>query len=357
MPWSNQSGDNGGPWGSHKPSNPHGNVSQQDLEKIIKSIKNQFKQIFPFGFNGGVPLLIIAFFLIFWGSQSIYTVQPDERAVEMRFGKPKKDIYMPGLHLMLWPIDNVEIVKVIERQKNIGGERKNNSTEGLMLSGDQNIVNVQFSVLYMVNDPRAYLFNVENPTETLKQVAESAMREVVGRRPALDIFRANRQQVSLEVKNVIQDTLNIYKSGILINAVSIEDAAPPREVADAFDEVQRAEQDEDRFVEEANKYKNQKLGLSRGEAARIRESSIAYKNRVVKEAEGEAERFISIYNQYLKAPDITRQRIYIETMEEVLKKSNKIIIDNNQSVIPYLPLNEVFPQIRKKVEGGTRNVE
>ena len=210
-----------------------------------------------------------------------------------------------------------------------------------MLSGDQNIVNVQFSVLYTVSDPKAYLFNLESPSATLQQVAESAMREVVGRRPAQDIFRDNREDISTVVRAIIQGTMDTYGSGISINAVPIEDAAPPREVADAFEEVQRAEQDEDRFVEEANQYANQQLGQARGQAAQIREEAAAYKDRVVNEAQGEAQRFISIYDEYATAPEVTRQRIFLETMETVLKNSNKIIMDERQGVVPYLPLNEL----------------
>ena len=192
-----------------------------------------------------------------------------------------------------------------------------------MLSGDQNIVDVSFSVAYQVSNPEAYLFNVADPDEMVRQIAESAMREAVGRRPAQDIFRDDRQGIADAVRGIIQTTLDEYGAGIAINAISIEDAAPPREVADAFDEVQRAEQDEDRFVEESNQYSNQKLGQARGEAAQIREDAAAYKNRVVQEAEGEAQRFISVYDEYAKAPDITRERLFLETMEKVLKDSEQ----------------------------------
>ena len=189
-----------------------------------------------------------------------------------------------------------------------------------MLSGDQNIVDVQFSVAYQVSDPKAYLFNVADPDEMVRQVAESAMREAVGRRPAQDIFRDDRQGIADAVRGRSSRRRSThYGAGLSINAISIEDAAPPREVADAFDEVQRAEQDEDRFVEESNQYSNQKLGQARGEAAQIREDAAAYKNRVVQEAEGEAQRFISVYDEYAKAPDVTRKRLYLETMEKVLK--------------------------------------
>jgi modulator of FtsH protease HflK len=268
-------------------------------------------------------------------------VQPDERGVELRFGQPKKEISMPGLHFHFWPIETVEIVKVTEQQLNIGAGSSSTSAVGLMLSGDQNIVNVQFSVLFTVTDPGAYLFNLESPPQTLQQVAESAMREVVGRRPAQDIFRDARQGIATDVKSIIQSTMDSYGAGISINAVAIEDAAPPREVADAFDEVQRAEQDEDRLVEEANQYANKVLGGARGQAAQIREEAAAYKDRVVKEAEGEALRFISIYDEYKEAPDVTRKRLYLETMEKVLENSKKVIIDEKQGVLPYLPLNEL----------------
>jgi len=254
---------------------------------------------------------------------------------------------MPGLHFHFWPFETVEIVKVTEQQQNIGGRDSGPSSAnpaantGWMLTGDQNIVNVQFSVLFTVTDPRAYLFNLEEPPQTLQQVADSAMREIVGRRPAQDIFRDDREGISNLVRDIIQGTMDRYGAGVAINAVPIEDAAPPREVADAFEEVQRAEQDEDRIVEEANRYANQKLGGARGQAAQVREEASAYRDRVVNEATGEAQRFISIYDQYVNAPDVTRQRIFLETMETVLQNSNKVIIENGQGVVPYLPLNEL----------------
>jgi membrane protease subunit HflK len=368
MPWSNQNGGGGpwgggggggnnqGPWGGG-PNRPKGGGGSgsggpPDLEDIIRKSQDRLRGIVPGGFNGGAVVLVILAIVAFLAIQSVYTVQPDERGVELRFGQPKDEIAMPGLHFHLWPLETVEIVKVTEQQQNIGASGSAQSAAGLMLSGDQNIVNVQFSVLYTVSDPKAYLFNLESPASTLQQVAESAMREVVGRRPAQDIFRDNREDISTEVRAIIQGTMDAYGSGISINAVPIEDAAPPREVADAFEEVQRAEQDEDRFVEEANQYANQKLGQARGQAAQIREEAAAYKDRVVNEAEGEAQRFISIYEEYATAPEVTRQRVFLETMETVLKNSNKIIIDEKQGVVPYLPLNELNRPASQR--GGTQ---
>ncbi|MCR9135538.1 MAG: FtsH protease activity modulator HflK [Alphaproteobacteria bacterium] len=360
MPWSNQNGSGGnnqGPWGQG-PRRPGGGSggggTPPDLEEIIRKSQDQLKNALPGG-GGGSPIfigVIVLGLLLLWIFQSVYTVQPDQRGVVLLFGKPKSEISQPGLHFLWWPIEKVEMVSIVERQINIGGNSRTGATQGLMLSGDQNIVDVQFSVLYSITNPQNYLFNVDQPEDTLRQVAESAMREVVGRRPAQDIFRDNRQAIADDVKSTIQTTMNTYGAGIDVNTVSIEDAAPPREVADAFDEVQRAEQNEDQFVEEANQYSNQQLGQARGEAAKIREEAAAYKDRVVNEAEGEAQRFISIYDEYSKAPEVTRKRIFLETMEEVYRSSNKFIVEQNQGqgVVPYLPLNELS---RNNSSGGS----
>lgn len=364
MPWSNQTGGGpwgggggsnggggggndggGGPWGQkpRRPSGPQG--TPPDLEEIIRRGQDRLRQAIPGG-SGSTPLiagLVAVGLAAFWLFQAVYTVQPDELAVELRFGKPKEEISEPGLHFHWWPVETVEKASVAEKLIDIGQTRGNAST-GLMLSGDQNIVDVRFSVAYQVADPRAYLFTVSDPDNMVQQIAESAMREAVGRRPAQDIFRDDRQGIAENVRQIVQTTLDEYGAGLAVNAISIEDAAPPREVADAFDEVQRAEQDEDRFVEESNQYSNQKLGAARGEAAQVREEAAAYKNRVVLEAQGEAQRFVSVYDEYAKAPDVTRRRLYLETMENVLRNSNKVIVEQGQNghgVVPYLPLNEL----------------
>ena len=366
MPWNDKSGgggpwggggnNGGGPWGQgpRGPSGPQG--SPPDLEDIIRRGQDRLRRALPGGggMNPALIALAVLVLLALWAFKAIYTVQPDEVAVELRFGKPKAELSEPGLHFHWWPIETVETAKISEQLVNIGDSARSSSTSGLMLSGDQNIVNVQFSVAYQVSDPRAYLFDVSDPDGMLRQVAESAMREAVGRRPAQDIFRDDRQGIAASVRDIIQSTLDSYKAGLTVNAVSIEDAAPPREVADAFDEVQRAEQDEDKFVEQANQYSNQKLGAARGQAAQVREEAAAYKNRVVQEAEGEAKRFISVYDEYAKAPEVTRKRLYLETMEKVLKDSNKVIVGDGQSqgVLPYLPLPELQPKAPAAPAGG-----
>jgi modulator of FtsH protease HflK len=374
MPWSNQNGG-GGPWGGggggggnnqgpwgQGPQRPNGGGGggggnrPPDLEEIIRRGQDRLKNAIPGG-GGPSPALfgLIGVGLVaLWLFQSIYTVQPDERGIELRFGAPKDELSMPGLHFHFWPFETVERATIVERQINVGGGDQANSTQGLMLTGDQNIVDVQFSVLYSVTDPAAYLFNLQRPEETLRQVAESAMREIVGRRPAQDVFRDNREAIAMEVTDVIQVTMDRYGSGMSVNTVSIEDAAPPREVADAFDEVQRAEQDEDRFVEEANQYANQQLGQARGQAAQVREEAAAYRDQVVNAAEGEAQRFVSIYNEYATAPEVTRKRMFLETMENVFRDSNKFIVEQTggQGVVPYLPLPEVNRQAQQSQNQG-----
>jgi membrane protease subunit HflK len=363
MPWSNQGGGgpwggsggngSGGPWGQGpRGGRPQG--SPPDLEEIIRRGQDRLKTMIPGGggtVNPVVAGLVVLGLVVMWGFKAVYTVQPDELGVELRFGVPKDEVSMPGLHFHWWPLETVEKVVTAEKLLNIGdGSRTGSGTSGLMLSGDQNLVNVQFTVAYQVSDPKDNLFNVADPEAMVRQVAESAMREVVGRRPAQDIFRDDRSGIAADVRDIVQSTLDNYRAGLTVNAISIEDAAPPREVADAFDEVQRAEQDEDRFVEEANQYSNQQLGRARGEAAQIREEAAAYKGRVVREAEGEAQRFLSVYEEYAKAPDVTRKRLYLETMERVLKNTNKVIInqESGPGVVPYLPLTE----IDRRREGG-----
>jgi membrane protease subunit HflK len=350
MPWSNQNG--GGPWGGGKNQGPWGQGPNRprgpgntppDLDEIIRRSQDRLKNILPGGFNGGVAVIVLLLIAAFWLTQAVYTVQPDERGVESVFGKPKDEVAGPGLHFMFWPVETVELVNITEQQQKIGAAGNSPQGEGLMLTGDQNVVNVQFSLLFSVTDPRAYLYNVAEPGKTLAQVADSVMREVVGRRPAQDIFRDNRQAIAQEVKEQIQKTIDGYKAGIAVNTVSIEDVSPPKEVSSAFDEVQRAEQDEDKMLEQANQYANKVRGQANGEAAQIREQAAAYKNQIVKEAEGESQRFLAVFEQYKKSPEITRKRIYLETMEKVLQNSKKVITDSTSSngVLPLLPLNDL----------------
>ena len=356
MPWENNGGgggrNNGGPWGQAPggggggPRRPGGNTP--NLEDILNRGRDQFRGGVPGGrwaIVGGVIAL-----LAFWGVNSVYTINPQEVGVELRFGAPKAELSGPGLHFLLWPVETVERATTTVNQTQIGvanasGSRAN-ASDGLMLSGDQNIVNVQFSVFWAINDPVAYLFNVRDPESMVRYAAESAMREVVGRRPAQDIYSDDRSGISAEVQRITLATLQSYGLGVSVNQVLIENAGPPSEVIDAFNEVQRARQDETRLQEEARSYANTLLGDARGRAAALREDAAAYTNRVVQEATGEAERFNSIYAEYVNSPEVTRKRLFLETMEEVLGGSEKVLIESGaegSGVVPYLPLPEIRP--------------
>ncbi len=376
MPWSNQTGGGqnngsngsggggggGGPWGQppRGPQRPDGGGQQPpDLEEILKRGQDRLKNIIPGGGGGGggakfsaAGLGLIAVAAVgLYAFSCAYQVEADELAVETVFGVPRDDVNEAGLHFAWWPFERADKVNIGVRQVNIGSTGRGGSRQGLMLSGDQNIVDVTFSVQYSVANPKDFLFKVNDPSGMVEEVAESAMREIVGRRPAQDIFRDDRQGITQEVRDITQTMLDNYGTGIGIRALNIEDVAPPPKVADAFDEVQRAEQNEDQFQEEANRYSNKALGEARGEAAQIREDAAGYKNRIVQEAQGEAQRFLSVYEQYVKAPVVTRKRLFLETMEGVLKDSSKVIMEsgaNGTGVVPYLPL----PEINKRNTGS-----
>lgn len=353
MPWENNGGgggrNNGGPWGQAPggggggPRRPGGG-NTPNLEDILNRGRDQFRGGVPGGrwlFVGGVLVLGA-----FWLLNSIYTVNPQEVGVELRLGAPKEELSTPGLHFHLWPVETVEKVSVTVNQTTIGSGSNTNragSDDGLMLSGDQNIVDVRFSVFWSISNPVDYLFNVRDPDDMVRSAAESAMREVVGRRPANDVFRDDQAGIESQVQGITQTILDSYGMGVTVSQISIEGAQPPAEVADAFNEVQRAEQDEDRVQEEARSYANTLLGDARGQAAALREDAAAYTNRVVQEATGEAERFNSVYAEYVNAPDVTRKRLFLETMEEVLGQSQKVLVEGEagSGVVPYLPLPEL----------------
>jgi len=359
MPWSNQSGGGGGwkgggggPWGQG-PSGPSGGPSP-DLEDMLRKGQDRLKQAIPGGGGGKFLWVFVLLGLIgIWLMNSFYTVAPEEQGIVLRFGKYVRTT-PPGLHFIIWPVETVETPKVqAENQLNFGLSSRGGSPEGLMLAGDQNIVDIRFTVLWKIADPEKFLFNVRDPERLVSVVAEAAMREIVGRTPAEQIRTQGRLEAQNLVLNLIQTTLDYYDAGILITGVKLEKADPPPAVIDAFEEVQRAEQNQNKFIREAEQYRNKILGEARGEASKIVEDAKAYKARVVNEAEGEAQRFISVFNEYDKAKDVTRKRLFLETLEEVLSKSNKVIIEQGQQgsgVVPYLPLPEVAK--RNKAAGG-----
>ncbi|MBC8130861.1 MAG: FtsH protease activity modulator HflK, partial [Rhizobiaceae bacterium] len=312
-----------------------------------------------FAFGGLVAVLLA----VLWAFNAIHMVQPGEYGVKVFLGEPREELASEGLNFILWPLETFETVPAVENQLAIGRVAAGNAGggTGLMLSGDQNIVNVQFSVLYRIENPQDYLFNVDDPQGLLRQVADSAMREVVGRRPVDEVFRDNRAGIAEAVRAIMQDALDRYGAGIRISGVPIEDAAPPQQVASAFEEVQRAGQDQTRFVEEANLYRNQLLGRARGEAVQVREDAAAYRNRVIQEAAGESQRFRAILDEYEKAPEITRKRIFIETMEGVYASANKVLVDEgiggqSGGIVPYLPLGQTGAAAPAAATGGSATV-
>jgi membrane protease subunit HflK len=349
MPWDNNTGgggrnNGGGPWGQVPGGGGPRRGGTPSLEDILSRGREQFGGGIPGGrwaLLGGVVVVIA-----FWLLNSIYTIDPQEVGVETTFGRPSDQLSTSGLHFMWWPIQAVERVVITENKTEIGSSQTNRSgrDDGVMLTSDQNIVDVKFAVLWTIEDPKAYLYNVKDPDEMVRATAESAMREVVGRSSATEVYRSDRAGIALEVQQIIQTNLDNYPLGVHIDQVTIENVAPPAEVADAFAEVQRAQQDQQKYQEDARNYANTLLGNANGEAAKIRQDAAAYKNQTVQEAAGEAQRYILIYNQYVKAPEVTRKRLYLETMEQVLGGSEKVIIEPNASgsgVVPYLPLPEL----------------
>ncbi len=354
MPWSNQSGGGGGggggPWGQGPRGGDGGRGPAPDLEDIIRKGQDRLKQALPGGGSGKLMWILVLLGITgFWLMNSFYTVKPEEEGVVLRFGEYVRST-PPGLHFIIWPIETVETPKVQEEnQMNFGLSSRNGSPEGLMLAGDQNIVDIRFTVLWKIANAQNFVFNVRDQERLVRVVAESAMREVVGRTPADQIRTQGRLEAQNAVLALVQGTLDSYKSGIFISGVKLEKADPPPSVIDAFEEVQRAEQNQNKFIREAESYRNKLLGEARGESSKIVEDAKAYRARVVNEAEGEAERFISVYNEYAKAKDVTRKRIFLETLEEVLSNTNKVIIESGQGstgVVPYLPLPEIAKRSR-----------
>ncbi|MEZ5923950.1 MAG: FtsH protease activity modulator HflK [Hyphomicrobiaceae bacterium] len=362
MPWSNQGGGNGGPWG--KGGGPWGQGPSSggqppgDFEDILKRGQDRFRQAIPGGgMNKGLTTLLV---LLGLAAAAFYLctvrVNPDEQGIVTRFGKFDRTL-TPGLNLRLpYPIEEVYLPKVTKVNPTEIGRRGGVTGQGaaddsLMLTGDENIVNVDFVVNWQIRDAEKFLFNIRDGEEflaggdarTVRDVAESAVREVVGTSSIQPILtqRAASEQA---VRDLIQKTLDSYNSGIYITQVQFLPVDPPSQVVDAFRDVQAARADQERLQNEAQAYANSQVPLARGDAEKILQEAQAYKERVIAESSGQAERFSKIYEEYRRAPDVTRQRMFLETMERVFGSMDKIIIDQKQGgsgVVPYLPLNEL----------------
>ncbi len=297
------------------------------------------------GFGRGSFGLVLLAAVVFWAWASFYSVKPEEKSVELFFGE-YSSTGNPGLNFAPWPVITKEIVSVTrERTEEIGVGLNSRSDQGLMLTGDENIVDIDFQVVWNINDPAQFLFNLADPLETINAVSESAMREIIARSELAPILNRDRGVITAELRELVQETLDSYRSGINVVRINFERADPPREVIDAFREVQAAEQTRDTLEKQADAYSNRVVAGARGEAAQLLQQAEGYRAQVVNEAEGEASRFNAVYEEYIKAPEVTRKRLYLETMERVLGEVDKVIIDENasggQGVVPYLPLNEL----------------
>ena len=289
----------------------------------------------------GIISGLIALGLI-WSYMSFYQVRPEERSVELFLGKFSQ-VKADGLNLAPWPIVSAEIVNTSQqRTTDIGTGTGGELDNGLMLTGDQNIVDIEFQVVWNVNDPAKFLFNLKEPEDTIRAVAESAVRDIVARSQLAPILNKARGEVKDSLTREVQSTLDSYDSGIAVVRVNLLKSDVPSQVADSFRAVQAAQQERDRLQKEANAYANKVTAQARGQASQTGQEAQAYGARVVNQAEGDASRFLSVYGEYVKAPEVTRKRMYLETMEQVLGGTNKVVLDGGAGALPYLPLNSLI---------------
>ena len=355
---------NQSPWGSPPPGgggNGNGGFRRgptpPNLDEILKKLQNTINKILP-GKSGGAKPVILAVVIIglLWVGSGLYRVLPDEQGVVLRFGKFVKTT-QPGLNYHLpFPVESVLTPKVTkvnrmdigfrsERESGFstGGGVADVPEESLMLTGDENIVNIDFSVFWVIKDAGNFLFKIQDPQGTVKAAAETAMREVIARSDIQPILTEGRSKIEIDTQKIIQSILDEYTSGIQVTQVQTQKADPPDQVIDAFRDVQAARADMERSKNEAEAYANDVIPRARGEAAKILQAAEAYKKEVVAKAEGEASRFISIFTEYKNAKEVTQERMYLETMEKVLADIDKVIIEKNagSGVVPYLPLPEL----------------
>lgn len=350
MPWSNQPG---GPWSSG-PRGPWGSGPQQqgprqpDLEEFLRRSQDKLRRFLPGNFGGrGIAMIALAA-VVLWGFSGFFRVEPDEVGVVLRFGKYVRQV-QPGLNYHLpYPIESAltpPALRVIKTDVGMNGDA-DVPEESLMLTGDENIVDVHFSVLWKVkpNGVGDYLFNIQNPEGTVKAVAESAMREVIGHNNIQPIITTDRPNIQTQVQELMQKTLDSYKAGIQVQQVNMQKADYPAPVIDAFRDVQAARSDLERLQNEAQTYANRVVPEAKGRAAKIIQDAEAYRAQVIANAKGESSRFLQVYDQYKKAPDVIRQRIYLDTMQQILAGTDKTFIDTGTKgpgIVPYLPLNEI----------------
>ena len=376
MAWGDKD-NNQGPWGRPPASgggsgkgSGGGSPQKPDLEEMLRRSQEKLKQIFPDdGSSNSKAISLVAIVIaLLWLSSGIYFVKADEQGVVLRFGEFHRTTGSGLNYHFPYPIETVSTPRVtainrVEIGFHSSGVVRSSKTgeasipeEGLMLTGDENIVDVNFEVQWKISDAPNFLFNVRNPEETVKAVSESAMREVIGKNLIATVLAEGKLQVELGTKKLIQETLDSYKSGIEVITVNLLKADPPAQVIDAFRDVQTARADLETSRNQAEAYRNDILPKARGSAQQMILEAEGYKQEVIARAEGEASRFLAIYNEFKQARDVTKKRMYLETMEEILQGMNKIIIEgkNSQGVQPYLPLPELKPAKRAEEAKETK---
>jgi membrane protease subunit HflK len=354
MAWNEPGGNNRDPWGGgNKQDGP------PDLDEVLKNLKEKFGGLFGGSGRGGnkessggsggnreisgkaVAVIAVIVFAV-WIATGFYIVQQQERAVVTRFGA-FTEVTEPGFRWHLpFPIEKKEIVNVEEVMTS--------PLHTQMLTEDQTIVEVKMMVQYRIGDAKTFLFQVNNPIGTLKNSIESALRAIVGQNPLDNVLTKNRQGVSTDVEASLKALMEKYQTGIHIVGVNIDDAKPPAEVQDAFHDVNKAEEDKERYVNQAQAYANQIIPEARGEAARVDQGAQAYKAKKIADSDGESQRFLSLLSEYQKAPEVTRQRLYLETAEQVFSDTSKIVMDQEgDNVVSYLPLDQLMKRQKSGV--------
>ncbi len=338
--------DDGHPYRNRRPDGP-GDV---DLDEMLKGIRNNFGKMFPEGGHTGRYITgFLALLVAIWMLSGIYFIQPNENGVVLSFGKFTRTDETPGIKWKLpWPFQTVNIIDVTtERRIQIGyngapdARSANNAhNESLMLTGDENIVDINFVVLWRVQDAKDFMFSIRDPEDTINLVAASAMREIIGQTNIQPALTDARTRIQTDARALMQKLLDEYHAGVTINNVQLQKVDPPAAVVDAFNEVQRARQEKEKLKNEAEAYRNGILPRAKGEAERLKQDAEAYKQEVVNRAIGDAKRFDSVYQAYTSAKDVTAERMYLETVESILKNAHTVVMSNNGSnVVPLLPLN------------------
>ncbi|MFQ5643364.1 MAG: FtsH protease activity modulator HflK [Thiogranum sp.] len=374
MAWNEPGGGNNkDPWGGRDDQGP------PDLDEVVRKMQDKLGGLFggrkrrAGGGNGSSGPgfagfgLILAIAAVVWLFSGIYIIDAGKQGVVLRFGA-YSEATMPGPHWRIpYPVDQVEIVDVEQRRFVEIGYRSGSTgqasvsvpREALMLTKDENIVNIQLAVQYQVSDPRSYLFNTRDPNAVLKQAAESAIREVIGTSEMDFVLKEGRAEVVNRTREIMQKTLDTYNSGLLISDVNLQDAQPPEEVQASFSDAIKAREDKERFKNEAEAYSNDIIPKARGGAARQIQEAEGYKESLIAKAEGEASRFSQLLKEYKKAPEVTRKRLYLETMESVLRKTGKVVVDSESANnLMYLPLDQLMRQssgVRRVSPAGSSN--